>query len=70
MVPFPFGHLGPIHGQAPAGVEDAGLQVVKDLHFLGQLVHRSGDADPVEKLLLLGVFNLSNDYGSELLNRG
>jgi hypothetical protein len=30
-------------------------------------VYRSGDADPVEKLLLPGVFNFSNAYVSELL---
>src|SRR5919108_4567369 len=70
MSPSPFRHPGPVHGQALAGVEDVGLQVVKDLHFLGQLVHRSVDADPVEKLLRPGVFNLSTGYGSGLLNRG
>ena len=50
--------LGIEEGQALLGVEDVGLNVVKDLGFAVQLFHGAREAHPVEHLLLPGGLNL------------
>src|SRR5579885_44815 len=56
-------HLRREQRKALVGVENPALDIVHDLRFAPERVHRAAEADPIEELLLAGILDL---LGGEL----